>query len=53
MRTLKVDQREDLQVLLGQRGGELRLEKSGDGGIRELPILVQACEDLCVLEIQR
>lgn len=48
---------EDLQVLFRQRGGEslneLSLGKSGDEESGELHILVQVCEDLCGLEIQR
>lgn len=57
MRTLKVIQWEDLQVLFSQRGSEslneLSLGKSGDEESGELHILVQVCEDLCGLEIQR
>lgn len=57
MRTLKVIQWEDLQVLFRQRGGEslneISLGKSGDEESGELHILVQVCEDLCGLEIQR
>lgn len=57
MRTPKEVQWEDLQVLFRKRGGEslneLSLEKSGDGESGELHILVQVCEDLCGLEIQR
>lgn len=55
MRTLKVIQWVDLQVLFRQRGGEneLSLGKSGDEESGELHILVQVREDLCGLEIQR
>lgn len=57
MRTIAVVQWEDLQVLFRQRGGEslneLSYETSGDGESGELRVLVQAWEDLCVLEIQR
>lgn len=57
MRTLAVVQWEDFQVLFRQRGGEslneLSLETGRDGESGELHVLLQAWEDLRVLEIQR